>query len=134
MLKAKKRVFIDKPLAASLEDARAIVKLSAETGTPFFSSSSYRFHPDMPNLKAAAAAGKATKVQASSPFNKLAFHPDLYFYGIHGIEMLFTVLGPGCESVTWKDDVVTGTWKDGRIGTNICMAMLWLARSPTIIW
>ena len=44
VLKAGKRVFIDKPLAASLDDARAIVALSKETGTPFFSASSYRFH------------------------------------------------------------------------------------------
>src|SRR4051812_642744 len=64
-----------KPLAPSLADARAIVELSEPTGTPFFSASSYRFHPDVPKLHEAAA--KATRVQASSPFNKLAFPPDL---------------------------------------------------------
>src|SRR5439155_436356 len=79
VFKAHKPVFIDKPLAASLDDARAIVKLSKETGTPFFSASSYRFHSEIPKLREAAA--HATKVQACSPFNKLAFHPDLYFYG-----------------------------------------------------
>ena len=57
VLKAGKRVFIDKPLAASLDDARAIVALSKETGTPFFSASSYRFHPDVPKLREAAAQG-----------------------------------------------------------------------------
>jgi hypothetical protein len=120
VLKAGKPVFIDKPLAASLEDARAIAQLSKETGTPFFSSSSYRFHPDIPHLREAAAAGKATKVQSSSPFNKLAHHPDLYFYAIHGVEALYAVMGPGCVSVSRKADadadVTTGTWKDGRIG------------------
>ena len=120
VMKAGKRVFIDKPLAASLEDARAIVKLSKETGTPFFTASSYRFHPDIPRLRDAAAAGKATKVQASSPYNKLEFHPDLYFYGIHGVEALYAVMGKGCESVTRTSsptaDITTGKWKDGRIG------------------
>lgn len=120
VMKAGKRVFIDKPLAASLDDARAIVKLSQETGTPFFTASSFRFHPDVAKLRAAAAPGKATKVQATSPFNKLAFHPDLYFYGIHGVEALYAVMGPGCESVTRtadvKADVTTGKWKDGRVG------------------
>lgn len=118
VLKAGKRVFIDKPLAASLDDARAIVALSEQTKTPFFSASSYRFLPDVPKLRALAA--KATKVQGSSPFSKLAGHPDLYFYGIHGVEALYAVMGRGCESVSRKPgpnaDVTTGRWKDGRIG------------------
>jgi predicted dehydrogenase len=119
VLKAGKRLFIDKPLAASLEDARKIAQLSKDTGTPFFSASSYRFHSDIPRLRGEAAAGKATKIQAYSPFNKLEFHPDLYFYGIHGVEGLYAVMGPGCVSVSRKSgdpDITTGKWKDGRIG------------------
>jgi predicted dehydrogenase len=120
VMKAGKRLFIDKPLAASLEDARRIVQLSKETGTPFFSCSSYRFHPDIPRLRDNPGVGKVSKVQASSPFNVLAFHPDLYFYGIHGVEALYAVMGPGCVSVSRKAedgaDITTGTWKDGRIG------------------
>lgn len=120
VMKAGKRVFIDKPLAASLEDARAIVKLSRETGTPFFTASSYRFHPDVARFRELAAPGKAVKVQASSPFSKLNFHPDLFFYGIHGIEALYAVMGPGCESVVRTADatadITTGKWKDGRVG------------------
>src|SRR5688572_10337862 len=91
VFKAGKRVFIDKPLAASLEDARKIVQLSKETGTPFFSSSSYRFQKDTATLREAAAVGKATKIQTSSSFSLLAFHPDLYFYGIHGVEALYAM-------------------------------------------
>ena len=120
VLKAGKRVFIDKPLAASLEDARKIVQLSKETGTPFFSCSSYRFHPDIPRLRDNPGVGKVSKVQASSPFSKLEFHPDLYFYGIHGVEALHAVMGRGCVSVSRKvengADITTGQWKDGRIG------------------
>jgi hypothetical protein len=120
VLRAKKALFIDKPLAASLDDARRIVQLSKETGTPFFTSSSYRFHPDIPRLRDNPGVGKVTKVQASSPYNKLEHHPDLYFYAIHGIEALYAVMGPGCVSVSRKADatadVTTGKWKDGRIG------------------
>ena len=120
VMKAGKPLFIDKPLAASLDDARAIARLSKETGTPFFSCSSYRFHPDVPRLRDNPGVGKVTKVQGSSPFSKLAHHPDLYFYGIHGVEAVYAVMGPGCESVSRKADdnadVTTGRWKDGRVG------------------
>jgi predicted dehydrogenase len=120
VFKAHKPVFIDKPLAASLEDCHKIVALSKETGTPFFSASSYRFHADIARLRDNPGVGKVTKVQAASPFNKLAYHPDLYFYGVHGVDALFAVMGPGCVSVSRKSedgaDVTTGVWKDGRIG------------------
>jgi hypothetical protein len=120
VLKAGKRLFIDKPLAASLEDVRRIVQLSRETGTPFFSSSSSRFHDDVQKLRGNPGVGKIVKVQGSSPFNKLEHHPDLYFYGVHGVEALYTVMGPGCVSVSRKvdarADLTTGQWKDGRLG------------------
>jgi predicted dehydrogenase len=120
VLKAGKRLFIDKPLAASLEDARRIVRLSKETGTPFFSCSSYRFHPDIPRLRDDPGVGKVSRVQTSSPFSTLEFHPDLYFYGIHGVEALYAVMGTGCVSVSRKvengADITTGQWKDGRLG------------------
>ena len=120
VMKAGKRVFIDKPLAANLDDARAIVRLSNETGTPFFSSSSYRFHPDIPRIRDDPGVGKVTRIQASSPFNVMEHHPDLYYYGIHGVEALYAVMGKGCVSVSRKiegdADVTTGKWRDGRIG------------------
>jgi len=120
VLKAGKRVFIDKPLAASLDDARKIVQLSRETRTPFFSTSSARFHPDLPRLRNNHGVGKVTKVQANYVLNKIDFHPDLFYYGIHGVEALYTVMGPGCVSLSRKieadADVTTCKWKDGRVG------------------
>jgi hypothetical protein len=45
----------------------------------------------------------------------------LFFYGIHGVEPLFVIMGRGCETVSrvqaQNADVATGVWKDGRVGT-----------------
>jgi predicted dehydrogenase len=117
VLEAGKPVFIDKPVAASLADTLEIYDLARKHKVPCFSSSSLRFTPGLEKLSDHPDAGKVQRCDATGPLSKLEGHPELFFYGIHGIEMLFTVMGPGCESVTWKDEVVSGTWKDGRVGT-----------------
>jgi len=120
VLRAGKPVFIDKPLAASLDDARRIVALANETGTPFFSASSVRFHPDLERMREAPGVGRVTRVQANYVLNMVEFHPDLYYYGIHGVEALYEVMGTGCVSVTRaitaEADVTTCQWRDGRTG------------------
>jgi predicted dehydrogenase len=120
VLKARKPVFIDKPLAASLADARRIVQLSTETGTPLFSASSSRFHPDIPRLRKDPGVGRVTRVQATYALSKLEFHPDLFFYGIHGVEALYAIMGTGCATLSRKieeqADITTCKWTDGRVG------------------
>jgi hypothetical protein len=59
--------------------------------------------------------------ETHSPCSLEVHHPDLFWYGVHGCESLFTVMGKGCESVVRKttDDgkiEVVGTWKGGRTG------------------
>jgi predicted dehydrogenase len=120
VLKAGKPVFMDKPVAASLEDVHRIVQLSRQTGTPFFSSSSFRFHPDLPRLRKSAGVGQVSRVEVAYALSKLAFHPDLFYYGIHGVEALFAVMGTGCRAVSRRiegdTDITTCTWSDGRVG------------------
>jgi predicted dehydrogenase len=121
VIQAKKPFFIDKPVAASFTDTALIYQEAEAAGVPIFSASSLRY---MSNAQAVRYDGKIGKVlgcDAFSPATIEAGHPDLFWHGIHGVEILFTVMGPGCESltrVTTSDtDVVTGIWKDGRIGT-----------------
>ena len=121
VLRAHKPVFIDKPLAGSLADAIEIVRLVEETGTPCFSSSSLRFRPDVVALKNDPKIGAIQGCETYSPCSLEEHHPDLFWYGVHGVEMLYTLMGTGCEKVTraqTKDtELVTGVWNDGRIGT-----------------
>lgn len=116
---AKKPVFIDKPLAASLKDCVAIFKEAERTGTPVFSSSSLRFGKNTQAVRG-GSIGKVTFAETGSPVKIEKTHPDLYWYGIHGVESLFAVMGPGCVSISRKVEdgkvVVTGKWNDGRTG------------------
>jgi predicted dehydrogenase len=116
---AGKRVFIDKPFAGSLVDAAEIVRLSKQYNVPFFSSSSTRFSPDFQAIRQGKSRfGKVKSCVASSPMSIEPHHPDLFWYGVHGVEILYTIMGPGCQSVTRPEkNKVVGTWKDGRVGT-----------------
>lgn len=117
---AKKPVYIDKPIAGSLEDAREIVRLAKESGVPCFSASSLRFFPGVTKLVGSGAVGDILGCDAWSPCHLEEHHPDFYWYGVHGVEILFTIMGPGCVSVSRTSspdfDVAVGLWKDGRIG------------------
>ncbi|NOX98208.1 MAG: Gfo/Idh/MocA family oxidoreductase [Verrucomicrobia bacterium] len=120
VLKAKKRVFIDKPIAASLEDSIAIFEASKKYGVPLFSSSSLRFAAQNQAVRN-GSIGKVTYAKTGSPASIEKTHPDLFWYGIHGVESLFTLMGTGCESVvrSTTDDGkirVTGKWSGGRTG------------------
>jgi predicted dehydrogenase len=122
VIKAKKKLFIDKPVAGSLADVLRIYQLAKEYNTPIFSSSSTRFSPGILGVKNDPKnVGKVLGCVAYSPCALDPNFPDLFWYGVHGIEMLYTIMGTGCESVTRSStksfDVVTGVWNDGRIGT-----------------
>ena len=118
VIAAHKPLFIDKPLAATLEDAREIARLAKEAGVAWFSSSSLRFGAIGATMKFPDATGAAT--WGPGPFEP-HHYLDLSWYAIHPVEVLYTLLGPGCETVSRISgpdaDVVVGRWKDGRIGT-----------------
>ncbi|MFM9962684.1 MAG: Gfo/Idh/MocA family oxidoreductase [Planctomycetaceae bacterium] len=120
VLKAGKPCFIDKPIAGSLTDAVAIFEAAKKYKVPVFSSSSLRFAKNTQAARA-GAFGTINRCETSSPASLDPTHPDLFWYGIHGVESLFTVMGTGCVSVKrgktadGKIEVV-GQWSEGRVG------------------
>ncbi|MCF8452261.1 MAG: Gfo/Idh/MocA family oxidoreductase [Pedobacter sp.] len=120
VIKAGKRFFIDKPIAASLADASAIFSAAKKANVGVFSASSLRYSVGAQEI-AGGKYGKVLGAETFSPCHLESTHPDLFWYGIHGVESLFTVMGPGCKQVVRisspEVDVVVGTWNDGRVGT-----------------
>ena len=120
VMKTGKPFFIDKPVAGTLTDAIALYAISEKLKVPFFSSSSLRYMESAQE----AASGKVGKILGADCFSPATLeptHPDLFWYGIHGVETLYTVMGTGCQSLTRTQtegtEVVVGIWEDGRIGT-----------------
>ncbi len=117
---ARRPLFIDKPLAGSLRDVLEIFRLAQAAGVPVFSSSSLRYGITTQAVRA-GAVGRVLSAECTSPASLEKTHPDLFWYGVHGCEALFTVMGTGCESVRRSATTdgrieVTGQWKGGRTG------------------
>ncbi|MBM3953381.1 MAG: gfo/Idh/MocA family oxidoreductase [Planctomycetes bacterium] len=120
VIRAGKRLFIDKPVAGSLADAVAIYRAAGRAGVPVFSASALRFGTASQAVRG-GLIGAVTGCDTFSPCSLEATHPRLFWYGIHGCESLFTVMGRGCQTVVGvhsaDHDAATGLWDDGRIGT-----------------
>lgn len=118
---AGKPVFVDKPIAGSLVDAIRIFQLAKEHNVPCFSSSSLRFASRTLSVGKDPKLGELVGCDQYAPCALEPHHPDFFWYGIHGVEPLFTIMGTGCQSVTRVHtegtDMAVGVWKDGRIGT-----------------
>ncbi len=111
-----KPIWIDKPLASSLEDAREIERAAKEGRAPWFSASSLRYGKDVDAVKFPDIAGVVA--WGAGPLGRDQL--DLTYYAIHVVELLYAVMGPGCEEVTRTHtdnaDVIVGKWKGGRTG------------------
>lgn len=116
----KKPTFIDKPLTTSVEEAKKILQIAKQNHTPVMSCSSLRYSE---SLIAILESNNEGTIFGADCYGPLEIEPTqgLFWYGIHTAEMLYRVLGVGCEAVTVKKnadhDLIIGEWKDGRIGT-----------------
>ena len=114
--------YIDKPFVIRVEDGIAIKELAAEHGVPVFSSSSLRYAPEVVDAQAdAEGVGEVVGVHAFSPSSLHDANPGLAHYGIHGVETLYALMGPGCVELTCMSEeggeVSVGRWADGRVAS-----------------
>ncbi len=120
VIKAGKPLFINKPFAASLKDVIKIMDTAKKYNCPIFSSSPTRYL----NGAQAARNGSIGDIMGADSYSGCPLeptHPDFYWYGIHGIEILFTMMGKDCHTVqrrhTQNTDHVVGIWDNDRMGT-----------------
>ena len=113
--------FIDKPFASSARDADAMIALATELGTPLMSSSALRYAPEV--REALRRETELGRIIAADVWGSATLHdgnPGLRNYGVHGVEILYTLMGAGCREVsqasTLGADIVTGLWTGGRLG------------------
>ena len=120
VFRAGKPVFIDKPVGSDLAETLAIFRASEHYQVPMFSASSLRYMPGAQAVRG-GKIGDVLGCQAHGPFKREPSHVDLFWYGIHAVETLYTCMGPGCQSVSHTATDVCqfsmGTWEDGRLGT-----------------
>lgn len=114
--------YVDKPFACSLADAKKMADVAMAKHVPLMSSSSLRYAPEVVAAKAGKTLGDVIGVTTYGPSPLHATrNPGMFHYGIHPVEMLFTLMGPGCERLTCLStpggEVTTGLWKGGRVAT-----------------
>lgn len=120
VLRAGKRLYIEKPMTLSTRDAVELFNLARRHGGGVMSSSGARFTQEIQAVR----NGKLGRVRTAEMYGAATFeptNPELFWYGVHGVEQLFTILGPGIQTVTRKNSakgaiVTEGRWADGRIG------------------
>jgi len=121
VLKARKPVYVGRPMAASLEDVIEMFELARQHDTPLFSSSQHRYSPSISDMRNHPEVGEVIGCAVHGGCPTEPHHPDFFYHAIHSFESLYTIMGTGAVSVTRAQtldaDLVTGIWKDGRIGT-----------------
>lgn len=121
-LEAGKHAFVDKPFACSIRDAEEMLRLAEQNNVTLLNSSGMRFANEVTQLaELQTTVGALHGAITYGPAKRADGNPGLLHYGVHAVELLFQLLGTGCESVTttWSEgaEVITGRWADGRIGT-----------------
>ncbi len=114
--------YVDKPFTCTVADAIEMVRLAERTGTLLLHGSALRFADEVDKFRGLESRlGALQGLLTYGPAKRTSGNPGLLHYGIHAVEVLYALMGPGCTNVTAVHtdgaDVVTGRWRDGRLAT-----------------
>lgn len=108
--------YIDKPLTCDVEQAKQILKLSREKDARCYSASSLRFATELESIP--DDLGGMVAIDAFGPGELNDTMPGLYHYGVHTIEMVDAIWGPGVARVSAVEmadrHLVDLEYRDGR--------------------
>jgi len=113
-----KPVFIDKPLADTLENGMAICDLAASNALRVFSASSLRFVRELDEAR--CRMPQPSLVWTYGPLGRAPSGSSIVWYGVHAFEMLQRAMGSGSSCVTTTNTasglVCVVDYTDGRRG------------------
>lgn len=120
-LEAGLPTFVDKPFAETVAQADAMISLAKRHRAPLMSCSALRYDPEVQRARDLVKEyGAILSADVWTSASKHPGNPGLLHYGIHGVEMLYALMGPGCRAVrcvsTPGYDVVVGMWPEDRLG------------------
>lgn len=94
--------FVDKPLAASVEDAEKLIDAAQKAGVGFTSFSTLRFATSSVQFieHLGENVGEIRSGVSTGPADRASEYDGIFFYGIHAVEMMHAVFGYGCSKVT----------------------------------
>jgi hypothetical protein len=121
-LEAGLPTFVDKPFAQTVEEAEAMIALARRHNAPLLSCSALRYDPNV--TQALERQAERGRLLSADVWGACALHPGnpgLLHYGIHGVEILYALLGPGCRQVQTlrneADEVETALWANDHFST-----------------
>lgn len=121
LLEAGIPLYVNKPFTSSVADAKALVELAARRNVPLISASALRFADEITRTRNDSSLGPIAGVDVYTPAHLHDADPGLFHYGVHGVEMVYALMGMGCREVACHfeeaSEVVVGRWSDGRLAT-----------------
>lgn len=99
-----KPVFLDKPLADTIQNGRLIADMAKEQGVRVWSASSLRFVPQLG--EAIEAIPEPTMAQTYGALGKAPAGSSIVWYGVHAFEMLERAIGRGAVRVSARRDQI----------------------------
>ncbi|MEM6314307.1 MAG: Gfo/Idh/MocA family oxidoreductase, partial [Planctomycetota bacterium] len=107
--------YVDKPLTCDLAQAKQLRAAAKQSGARCYSASSLRFVSELETL---GDLGDIVAVDVVGPGELNDAMEGLFFYGVHSIELVDALMGPGVEAVQATGgtdrDFVRFRYDDGR--------------------